>query len=437
MFFKGKAHLVERLITVALFKLLRLVFCPIQQLIWKLNGTADKLRQAKDPLNYERSAQVLDIVMFHKFCELQNTVIEEFITTHNRFENPQYILDNDEITLMCINDESAVFVQAREKGLQLWHSSVTPFIRLSQMYHGKRLIVLPLASFHKLADSVGDPKKLIFFFNCARCGSTLMGQTLEFTDRCVVISEPDAPQIISVKYRKEGDTPELRRLAKSVIRMECRPFNSFQPPPDAYMVKLIATAAIGLPFLMKLFPEAKCLFMYRDPIKVSKSVYRLHYAWPSMCMAYMLGGLSGKLTASIVDSMGYDGKDYNIRLKHGLTLGVVVYAIAMRQYLDLRKQGIDVVAVRYEDVMARPRETVEKVFRHCNLPLEWVDKGMKGLDVDSQRNTPLSRDNIGGLYEPQLTPDAKKDLSAMLRGYGLPTLDEECLVEGTISYKKE
>ena len=61
-------------------------------------------------------------------------------------------------------------------GLQLWHSSVTPFIRLSQMLYHKRLIVLPLESFHRLADSVGDPKKLVFLFNCARCGSTLLGQ---------------------------------------------------------------------------------------------------------------------------------------------------------------------------------------------------------------------------------------------------------------------
>lgn len=437
LYFKGKAHLVERLITTALFKLLRLIFCPIQQLIWKVNGTADKVRQARDPLNYKRSAHVLDILMYHKFCELQNTVFEEFLTTHNRFEDPQFILDNDDISLMCVNDENAVFVQAREKGLQLWHSSVSPFIRLSQLYHSKRLIVLPLESFHRLADTVGDPKKLIFFFNTARCGSTLLGQTFEYTDRVVVISEPDASQVVAVKFRKEGDTPAVRRLARSIIRMECRPYSTFQPPPDAYMIKVITTAAVGLPFLMKLYPDATCLFMYRHPIPVAKSIYRLHYAWPSLCMAFVLGGISGKATKAIVDSMGFDGRDFNIRLKHDLTMGVLVYALAMRQYLEVRKKGIEIVAVRYEDLMAKKRGTVEKMFEYCKLPLEWVDLGMRGFDIDSQGNTPISRDNIGGLPEPTLTPEARKDLNELLHGHGLPTLDEECLVEGTISYTKD
>ena len=55
-------------------------------------------------------------------------------------------------------------------------------------------------------------------------------QILECTERCVTISEPDSPNTIATKYGNDGDTPELRRLARSVIRMECRPFQAFATP---------------------------------------------------------------------------------------------------------------------------------------------------------------------------------------------------------------
>ena len=44
------------------------------------------------------------------------TSVSDFLLTHNRFENPQYIIDNDNITLLTINEHEAVFCEAKEKG---------------------------------------------------------------------------------------------------------------------------------------------------------------------------------------------------------------------------------------------------------------------------------------------------------------------------------
>ena len=112
----GKSRLALRMITATLFKILRFFYNVIQKIYWELNGTAQKLREAQDPKNYDRCVQVLDIVHFHKFCELQNTGFNEYLCTHNRFENPQYIIDNEDISLLCITDQNAVFVQTKEKG---------------------------------------------------------------------------------------------------------------------------------------------------------------------------------------------------------------------------------------------------------------------------------------------------------------------------------
>ena len=116
----GKWLLAERLVTTSLYKLLRLVFIIVQRLYWQLNGTAQQLREARLPQNFDRSAQVLDIILFHKFCLVQTTTVDNFLCTHNRFENPQYIIDNEHITLMAINEHDAIFCEAREKGRPLY-----------------------------------------------------------------------------------------------------------------------------------------------------------------------------------------------------------------------------------------------------------------------------------------------------------------------------
>jgi len=113
----GNWLLVQRLLTTTLYKLLRLIFITIQSIFWQLNGTAQKLREARLPHNYERSVQVLDVVFCYKFCDSQYMTVGHFLCTHNRFEHPQYIVDNDHVTLMTINEHDAVFCEPAEKGI--------------------------------------------------------------------------------------------------------------------------------------------------------------------------------------------------------------------------------------------------------------------------------------------------------------------------------
>ena len=112
----GNWLVAERLVTTTLYKLLRLIFIAIQRIWWELNGTAQKLHEARLPHNYHRSAQVLDVVLSHTFCYVQSITLDNFLCVHNRFENPQYIIDNDNITLMTITERDAVFCETKEKG---------------------------------------------------------------------------------------------------------------------------------------------------------------------------------------------------------------------------------------------------------------------------------------------------------------------------------
>ena len=83
-----------------------------------------------------------------------------------------------------------------------------------------------------------------------------------------------------------------------------------------------------------LFPS--CLFVYRDIVTVAKSFYRLSVALPSIRLVSLLAYISGHMTKMIVDSMGFDGSDFRVRLDNELSAGVLLYAVITGSYLDLR-----------------------------------------------------------------------------------------------------
>ena len=113
----GNWLLAQYLMMTVLHKLLRLVFITVQRIYWQLNGTAQKLREARLPHNYERSAQVLDVVLsFNKYFMGEIMTADEFLCTHNRFENPHYIIDNENVTLLTFTEHDAVFGETKDKG---------------------------------------------------------------------------------------------------------------------------------------------------------------------------------------------------------------------------------------------------------------------------------------------------------------------------------
>ena len=72
----------------------------------------------------------------------------------------------------------------------------------------------------------------------------------------------------------------------------------------------------------------------------------------------LLGYLSGHAMKTIVDSMGLDGSSFCVRLENDLIYGVIVYALPTSAYLDQRRRGFDVSALRYEDLVAEAREVL-------------------------------------------------------------------------------
>ena len=116
-------NIVRYALMTTAFKLLRFVFSVFQAGVWQLNGTAKQVREAHYPENYDRSVHMLDIHVIHRLDDYQLFTMNNFICTHNRFESPQYVLDNDSINLMFVTDTHAVFCEPIHKGRPCPHSN--------------------------------------------------------------------------------------------------------------------------------------------------------------------------------------------------------------------------------------------------------------------------------------------------------------------------
>jgi len=154
---------------------------------------------------------------------------------------------------------------------------------------------------------------------------------------------------------------------------------------------------------------------------------------PTLRLCYILGYFSGDVTKVIINSIGVVGSDYCIRLDNDLTSGVFSWAVITSVYLEMRRRGFDVSALRYEDLVARPLDMCRVILEFCHLPVSLAELAVKAFDRDSHRNAISAASVLRRFKEPQLTPEKKTRLDELLKNFGFPPIGEQSIVEGTFS----
>ena len=176
--------------------------------------------------------------------------------------------------------------------------------------------------------------------------------------------------------------------------------------------------------------------MYRDVVAVAKSFYRFSMVMPILRLRSLLGSYptqTTKVIASWMGMVGVVGFDFSERQNNDLALGVLFYTEAISVYLDARRRGFDVSAVRYEDLVGRPLDMCRVILEFCRLPVSLAELAVKALDRDSQGNSISAKSLIGRMKDPQLTPETKETLNELLKKHGLPLIGEPNIVEGTLT----
>jgi len=173
--------------------------------------------------------------------------------------------------------------------------------------------------------------------------------------------------------------------------------------------------------------------MYRDVVPSAKSGYRMSIAMPHLRLIYVFGHFFSHTSKALSDRFGVDRSDLRMRLDHGLMPGVLLWALIIARYLEFRRRGFNVNALRYEDLVAQPLEMCRVVLEYCHLPVSLAEMAVKAFEGDSQTNSPLAKSAIGNFKEPQLTPEIKTKLNEILKKCGAPLIGEPGIIEGTLS----
>jgi len=181
------------------------------------------------------------------------------------------------------------------------------------------------------------------------------------------------------------------------------------------------------------FPSSRCLFMYRDVLAVAKSLYRVSMVMTSLRLAELLSCVSGHVIKTMLEYCNRrDVSDLCVRANNDLTVDVLIYAIVTSVYLDMRRRGYNISALRYEDLVARPLDMCRVILEFCHLPVSLAELAVKAFDVDSHRNSITAKSVLERFKEPRLTPEKKAKLNELLKKFEFPLIGEPNLLEGTI-----
>jgi hypothetical protein len=104
-------------------------------------------------------------------------------------------------------------------------------------------------------------------FHMSRCGSTLISQMLAALPQALVMSEPSpVDAVLRARIGPPGlSEDEAVDWLRWIVSALGQPRAAGQ---RRYIVKLGAWAILHLPLFRRAFPDARCVFVYRDPVEV-------------------------------------------------------------------------------------------------------------------------------------------------------------------------
>ena len=123
---------------------------------------------------------------------------------------------------------------------------------------------MPISSFHRLAEEIGDPKyrDMTFINMTTRCGSTLLSCMLARVPRVRVMSEPwSFVHSHGLLIQGKVDMDEYRRLVRSCVRVQTKAENNNNM--EHVVIKMTNLVSPMFCILKEFYPNANFIFNSR------------------------------------------------------------------------------------------------------------------------------------------------------------------------------
>jgi len=232
----------------------------------------------------------------------------------------------------------------------------------------------------------------VFILSLPRTGSTLLQRLLATHAEVATAGEPWLLLPLVYALRKRGVIAEYDHVAQvsavtqfveqlpngvidyleEVTGLASRLYTKASPPGTRFFVEKSPPYYFILDELFSLFPNAKFVYLWRNPLAVAASMAEM---WGE---GMRLGGAAGSS----------DRWSFN-RWRLGLEVGLE-NLVASYEENEARS-----IAIRYEDLVARPAEVVAGVFDYCGLSAREADVG-RYSDVEIRGKGDPKRDAFDG-----------------------------------------
>ncbi len=337
----------------------------------------------------------------------------DFTLGASTFAPPEIVLSDPQWSLYCLDriNRQALFVKT-PGNLDITDSA---FLFQSQFTNAQEVLSIDFSTFHQLASTLQpDSSRILFVHSVGRCGSTLMSQVFRALPSTCSLSEPDPATLLTEwRGRRLLEDNESCLLAESSTRFHCKPWPA-RYPDTRWVFKYRAQCIEIADWLMHAFPNAKQLFIHRQPIEWLKSVYRA-FVEPEQHQDPKFAALFEQVWCNYLPFI----KEQRIPESpmHISKTWICVW-IAVRQRLaQLKSAGLPFYELDYESLKSAPIPTLASMFKALDISVKDWAPIQAALETDSQAGTTIGRDKTKDPLR-QAPSDAIAEAITVLKNWG-------------------
>ena len=386
-----------------------------------------------DKFSFEKyhsaTAKIGRILFKRKFSLMGLTSIMDFTCLFRGRVRPEYVLQPN-VSLYHITSKEAIFVET-PAGMNILCSNVSSFVYLSQFINATKIIKMSINDFACLAEKIGDPTvPVLWMSSTGRCGGTMVCKMFETVPGMIAIHEPDAPShVYHLHANNKIRMSEYEAILKSMIRIMCNP----RPGVTRVLIKPRPLCTFMIEDIYKVCPGVRHIFIYRNSLDTMRSLLAVmahepylvvlrtctDAVWFSNIFPYFRYVLRFYFTSNRKDAQGMPVEIKTICMAATSWASHILYA---RERMVLEQITF---SLKYEDILSRPKEVIMQIFERLGIDIIHTDRAVASLSRDSQRGSPLSRENIGDSSLRFMSETDRINCDAILTKRSLPRMSED------------
>lgn len=298
---------------------------------------------------------------------------------------------DDTITPYCLHNNDVVLVETPADVVLAGQA----FLYRQQYRHAKRLYTVSQSTFCEMMSQGDSQHAPIFICGMGRSGSTLLAQMLNVSSQTLVYDEPDV-------YTQMASTQVDNALVLAIT-------NAFTRDGHRLVLKQRSFVSYMIPQLHAIFPDARFLFLYRDPVAWVESNLRLvlRYGIPQFIVRRLLHSMiEPYLTQDELSQAS------NMSM---IQIATLLWMKFMHLAQTLIADNVPILPLHYDDFVTLLQVSMKHVLDWCYLPSNDIDAMLTVRDHDSQRDTPLARNKMSQL---SLSPEQVRQITDFIERDG-------------------